>query len=104
MSFPAKTKDPDAKLDYKFDWAPLTNNRKNALSDWLQTGETILSYVISADSGITVDSDAKGDSDTSVVVWLSGGANGTDYNVSCKITTSDGRVDERTMTIKVRQK
>ncbi len=104
MSFPTKIKDPDARLDYKFDWAPLTNNRKNALSDWLQTGETISSYAIGVDAGITVDSDSKDDSDTSVVVWLSGGDAGVDYDVSCKITTSDGRIDERTMTIKVRQR
>ncbi len=82
-------KDPDATLDYHFDW-----------SDWLASGETISSEVITVPSGITLDSS----SETSgvITVWLSGGTAGAYYLVACKITTSATRIDERTMRIIVK--
>jgi len=95
-------KDPDAVLDYKFDWKALTNG--SGTSDWLQSAETISSHTIDADSGITVDSSALSDANTSVTVWLSGGTAGTDYAVRCEIDTSASRTDERTMTIKCRER
>ena len=81
-------KDPSAVLDYAFDW-----------TGWLATGETITDYTITADTGITVDSSTEDDG--KVTVWLSGGTAGINYKVACKITTSAGRTDERTIWIKV---
>jgi len=89
-------KDPSAVLDYVFDW-----------TGWLATGETIAVdsetgeklITITADTGITVDSSTE--SDGKVTVWLSGGTAGINYKVACKITTSAGRTDERTIWIKV---
>ena len=89
-------KDPSAVLDYVFDW-----------TGWLATGETIAVdsetgeklITITADTGITVDSDSE--SDGVVTVWLSGGTAGINYKVACLITTSAGRTDERTIWIKV---
>lgn len=95
-------KDPDAVLDYKFDWAALTNSSGD--SDWLESGETISTYTITAETGITVDSDSKTDTDTSVTVWLSGGTAGADYEVACEIVTSSSRTDERTIKIQVRER
>lgn len=95
-------KDPDAVLDYKFDWKALTNG--SGTSDWLATAETISSFTIDADTGITVVSSSKTDANTTVTVWLSGGTAGTDYAVRCEIVTSATRTDERTMTIQVRQR
>ena len=95
-------KDPDATLDYKFDWKALTNGSGD--SDWLDTGETISSKTVTVDDGITKESDALADTNTSVVVWLSGGTAGVDYEVACKIVTSDNRTDERTMKIQVRER
>lgn len=106
MNFPPK--DPDADLDYKFDWRALTNGALGATSDWLAAGETISTFVITAAAGITLGTGgkapAKTNSDTSVTVWLSGGTAGMDYTVACKITTSATRVDERTATIEVRNR
>lgn len=85
-------KDPDAVLDYKFDW-----------SAWLGT-DTIASRQVTVDSGLTKDSDAITDTSKSVTVWLSGGAPVTSYSVRCRIVTAGGRTDDRTVTIKVRQK
>ena len=98
-SFKTFVKDPDSVLDYKFDWKALTNG--TGASDWLGSGETISSHTITADTGITVDSSAETDTDTSVTVWLSGGTAGTSYNVACKIVTSGSRTDERTMVVMV---
>ena len=81
-------KDPSAVLDWMFDW-----------TDWLASGETIISHTITADTGITADSSTE--SDGKVTVWLSGGTAGINYKVACKITTSAGRTDERTIWIKV---
>lgn len=81
-------KDPAAVLDYKFDW-----------SDWLESGETISTRTVTAESGITVDSSSITDTNTSVTVWLSGGTAGVNYDVTCRIVTSASRTDERTIEI-----
>lgn len=90
-------KDPDAVLDFEFDWAALTNGTGSA--DWLESGETISTRTVTEDSGITVDSDAIVNSATGVVVWLSGGTAGNSYKVTCHITTSSGREDDRTILV-----
>ena len=84
-------KDPDAVLDYAFDW-----------STWLATGETISSHVVTADTGITKDSDSEADG--IVTVWLSAGTAGTAYNVACKIVTSDARTDERSIIVLIQER
>lgn len=97
-------KDPDAVLDWVFDWAASTNGTGD--SDWLAAGETIAvaSHTIAVTpvtaSPLTVDSSSQTDANTSVTVWLSGGLAGTEYLVSCEITTSASRTDERTIKIK----
>jgi hypothetical protein len=110
-------KDPDAVLDYVFDWAALTNGTGE--SDWLAAGETIaatydvtigtaVKVLDDADTyaALTIDSDSRTDVNTSVTVWLSAGAHGWDYPVICHIVTSNtpARKDDRTMMLKVRQR
>ena len=88
-------KDPDAKLDFGFNW-------RVTGKEWLETDETIISYVITVPtvpSGIAFDGSSE--SNGIVTVWLSGGTAGINYKVACKITTSKGRIDERTIWIKV---
>lgn len=87
------TKDPDAVLDYKFDW-----------SNWLESDETISSAVVTVSSGITKNSDSITDSGSSVTVWLSGGTQEESFYVSCKIVTSKSRTDERTMEVRVKNR
>ncbi len=96
------TKDPVAVLDYKFDWKTKSNGR--GYSDWLGTTETITSFVVAVPAGITLDSSTATDTNTTVTAWLSGGTAGTDYTVACKIITSEGRTDERSITIKVAER
>jgi hypothetical protein len=85
------TKDPDAVLDYRWDWTA-----------WLADGEVISTSVVLAPAGITLDSDTN--DTTSTTAWLSGGTNGTDYDVVNRISTNQGRTDDRTMRIHVMQR
>lgn len=95
------SKDPSAVLDYKFDWANTRNG--GDVSDWLAVGETIVSAIVTVDSGITKDSDSLTDTNSSVTVFLSGGTAGVSYTVACRITTNStpARTDERSITISV---
>jgi len=79
-------KDPDAVLDYVFNW-----------SSWLQDGDTIDTYTVDADAGLTVDSDSN--TTTAVTAWLSGGTAGQSYGVTCHVVTAGGRKDDRTIRI-----
>ena len=82
-------KDPHAVLDWAFDW-----------SRWLAAGETITGTpVVTVDAGLTKDSQSN--TGTRVTVWLSGGTLGTTYKVACRVTTNQGRTDERTIAIRV---
>ncbi len=85
-------KDPDAVLDYVFDW-------RDASTPWLATSETVVGHAITADTGLAVDSSTENNG--KITVWLSGGTAGINYKVACLITTSAGRTDERTIWIKV---
>lgn len=80
-------KDPNATLDYTFDW-----------SDYLEAGETITAgTVISNHSSLIVDSFTAGT--VSVRAWISGGVVDSVYKVGCRVTTSESRIDERSITI-----
>lgn len=85
------TKDPDAVLDYQWDW-----------SEWLAVGETIASAVITVPVGLTLDS--QDDADTTITAWLSGGTVDEGYQVTCSITTNDGRTDDRSIYLICRER
>lgn len=99
------TKDPQAVLDYKFDWKALTNGfDADATEDYLEDLETIASHTVTAEAGITVDSSSITDSATTVTAWLSGGTVGVHYTVTCQIVTSMARTDERSIIVKVEER
>lgn len=83
-------KDPDAVLDYAVNW-----------SDYLEDGETLSSSSFTVESGITKDSESN--TGTSSVVWLSGGELYAEYTITCTITTSEGRTDERSFSVSIKQ-
>ena len=85
-------KDPDATLDYAFDWSTY----------WLQDDESIISHIVTVSSGLTKDMESENSG--IVTVWLSGGNVGENYEVSCRIVTSFGRTDDRTIKIMVRER
>lgn len=83
------TIDPDARLDWRFSWA-----------DWLTDGDTIATATVTDTTGSTEPAIVVGTvthDDTSVTVWLSGGVAGQLARITCRITTSQGRTDERTL-------
>lgn len=86
------TKDPSAVLDYAFDWS----------EEWLSSAETISDHTVTVSEGLTKDS--VDELSGIVTVWLSGGIAGTDYTVACEVVTTDGRTDERTITIRCRDR
>jgi hypothetical protein len=79
--------DKDAVLDFAFDWTA-----------WLAAGETITTKTITPSTGITVDSSSIAAG--IVTVWVSHAIPGS-QSVACRITTSAGRTDERTISLTV---
>lgn len=78
------TKDPQARLDFSVDW-----------DLWLKPDETIAESTWDVPDGITLDDE--GHVDRSTTVWLTGGTARATYTVTNTITTSAGRVDQRSL-------
>ena len=85
-------KDPAAVLDYRWDW-----------TTWLAQGETITTADVDVTpAGLTIADDPAVAHDAhTVTAWLEGGAVNTDYVVTCHMTTSQGRTDDRSKRIRV---
>jgi hypothetical protein len=84
------TKDPNATLDYTIKWG-----------DWLTT-DTISSVVWTVETGLTQT--AATNTTTQATVWVSGGEVGTEYTATCRVTTTAGRIDERSIAIRIEQR
>lgn len=82
-------KDPNAVLDYGFDWGT---------DGWLGA-DTIATSTWTVPAGLT--SEATTNTATTATVWLSGGTAGQVYEVTNRIVTAAGRTDERSFTIRV---
>lgn len=106
-------KDPNSVEPYHFIWCSKDGTNDGSTSDTGELqGATISSQTITPATGLTLDSDNKsavtiaGISyavNTVSTGWVSGGTDGTDYNLHCRIVTSDGRTLDQTMTIPVRE-
>lgn len=91
------TKDPDALLDYKFNW-----------QDWLNTGDTIIeatafpggSYTNPGDIRVAANSVS---ASVSHVVWLSAGNVGEEYIITSRITTAQGRRNDQSLTVSIEE-
>lgn len=82
-------KDPNAVLDYTFDW-----------SAWLAPlVDTISTVTWLPDAGLTVVSSSN--TTTTATAFVSGGTVDTALNLTCRITTAGGRTDDRTITLKI---
>lgn len=75
-------KDPNAKLDYGFDW-----------SDWLEENEWLVRSEWLVPLGLIMNAPSHDDATTTV--WLDGGRVGQKYWVVNRIRTNKGRTDER---------
>lgn len=89
-------KDPDAVVDYTIDWN----------DGYLETGETITSSQWSIEPTETdgLSEDASSNDNTTASITLSGGVTHHTYRVTNRITTTGGRTDERSLTIRVAER
>jgi len=96
-------KDPHATLDYLWDWG-----------DWLAAGETITAIQIVLTGGLTLASDRPAPAiiagtragasvpSGAVLAWLAGGTVApAPALATCRITTSAGRIDDRTFLLMI---
>lgn len=81
-------KGDDEHLDYGIDYA-----------DLLQPGETITGATWTVASGLVAGQEYV--VDTVAVKWLSGGTPGETYDVDSVVTTSQGRVYERSFRVQI---
>lgn len=83
-------KDPDAISDYAWDWASFLGSDTITISMWL---------IDSADLIIVTDSNDA----TTTTVRLFGGILETSYTVTNRIVTGDGRTNDRSFRIRIKQ-
>jgi hypothetical protein len=90
-------KDPDAILDYTFDW-----------TQWLAaasvTPDTIATAVGAVSGAVTAAINSTSHDAQKVTLWVSGGAAGEKIVLRCRITTAAGRTDDRTVYLKVKDR
>lgn len=87
-------KDPNALLDYTFDW-----------TEWLEAhtpADTIASATVEV-TGCTLVTSSVIDAHK-VSAWISGGTVDVPASATCRITTAGGRIDDRTLTLKIKER
>jgi hypothetical protein len=88
------TKDPNATLDYTFDWTA-----------WLAPleGDTIIAAELLADPALTITAQSIVGGNK-VIAYISGGTAGELHQVTCRITTLGGRIDDRSFYLRMLDK
>lgn len=84
-------KDPNSTLDYLVDW-----------SAWLQLSEVITDHEVVTQGSVVVDSSTN--DNTSVTVWISGGQIGEYTQVTTRVTTNQGRTEDKTFRLVVKER
>jgi len=91
IQFPIWIKDPDDVEDYTLDWAArLVGDDFIIAADFICSAEL---HIVSVNFTHHM-----------ATVWLSGGIEGSTYEITCRITTDAGRVHERTFQLVMAQK
>jgi hypothetical protein len=87
-----RTKDPDARLDYAVDWTDfLTDTDTIQAAEWVDYDYPDLTI---EDEGV------EGNMHT---CFVSGGTVGRAYRVTSRVTTTEGRINDTTFIVFVRQ-
>lgn len=90
-------KDPNEVLDYEIDWADQDSPR-------LEAGETLATSTFTIVEGtVVIDSSVFAGSGLATV-WLSGGADGEKCVILNRVTTSEGRTYDQSVTLRIRSK
>jgi hypothetical protein len=90
---PTIAKDPNATLDYSIsfvDWLALT------------AGDTLATVTWTVSSGLSKG--AESNTTTAATVWLSSGVLGATEWARCHFTTTQGRIDDCTIYLKIQDK
>lgn len=95
---PTITKDPNAILDYTFDWSEWLD----AIPDLILPSGTRAEFPL-ASEGIVVDSFEVVD-DRKVTVWVSGGTLGKKAQLTCRIHTVGLRQDDRSVYMRIKDR
>ena len=92
-------KDPDAVLTYGIAWGDWLGTRTIASAVWT-VPDGITKGAESINSAILVDDDGVSHAaGTVALVVLSGCTAGVNYTATCRVTTTDGDVDDRSIVI-----
>ena len=99
-------KDPDSKLDFHVDW-----------TDWVEPGDFLTGSAWVVPAGLVEELPAPSmyvgpETDVAgmvrtvqrTTIWLSGGSAGQEYQVVNRISTAHGRIADRTINIRMREK
>lgn len=93
LSWP--NKDPDERLDYVMDWTAEMSARQD---DIIQS----LWFIVNDDATLTIESD--GVDGHLTYVWLTGGEDRRNYQLTNRVTTSGGRIYDRSVLLLITQK
>ena len=86
--------DPNAVLDYTFNWTA-----------WLvPVGDKITSIDFVVTNSVNANVIAQYFSDTHATAWIQGGVAGEKITLRCRINTLEGRTDDRTGYLKVKER
>lgn len=88
-------KDPNEVLDYGFDWARPGRSR-------LEDGETLTNSVFVVEAGDVVIDSQSYVATGRTTVWLSGGTPGVPNTIRNRVTTSEGRVFDKSAKLRIR--
>ena len=86
-------KDPNARKDYGWNWARWLGTDTLVTSTWFLDPSTPTGLVIEDPTWDT----------TSTTVWLSGGTVGESYGVTNRVETTDGRIEDLSFWVVIRQ-
>lgn len=95
-------KDPDARLPYTWNFG---GDAAKGIEPWLAAGETIVAASVAIDNppaGTDAVVEGVAFTDTKVTAVLKGGRAGEKLAFRCRITTSLGYIDDRTVNVTIR--
>ena len=88
-------KDPDERLDYAMDWTAEMSAREDEIIQSLW-------FIVNDDATLTIESD--GVDGHLTYVWLTGGEDRRNYQLTNRVTTAGGRIYDRGVLLVITEK
>lgn len=98
-------KDPEAKLRYGLDWSPYIERYLREFGGYPGVSTLTLdesSWSVEPEGELSIYEDSH--NDTVAVVGLEGGVAPKEYTATNHVVFSDGQIDERSLTVKIKQR